>query len=160
MTPRPTVVLVDGNPFQRGQNEAALRRAGYDTIALAAPSQALSLCDREGVRIDAFVATSSYRHERGLDLVRDMRTRRGALPALLLWDDPDPAPGDLHGVVVLVRPYAMERFTDEVTRLLETSLDPDSDRPEDERVIFCAGSMAMSGSPTDEPSRLPASQRL
>ena len=33
----PTVVFVDANPFQRGRNEADLRRVGYDTITRAAP---------------------------------------------------------------------------------------------------------------------------
>jgi DNA-binding NtrC family response regulator len=154
MMPRPTVVLVDGNPFQRGQNEAALRRMGCDTIALAAPSQALSLCDREGVRIDACVATSSYGQVRGLDLVHDMRMRRSALPALLLWEDPDPAPAHLDdGVAVLMRPYAMGQLTDEVTRLLEISPDPDSGKSENERAAPYAGAMAASGSTADMSSR-------
>lgn len=121
MKPQPTVVLVDGNPFQRGENEAALHRAGYSTIALARPSQALCLCGREAVRIDAVVVTSSYGQVRGLDLVSDMRTRRGSLPALLVWEDREPPPADLHGVAVLVRPYASGFLIEEVTRLLAGS---------------------------------------
>jgi CheY-like chemotaxis protein len=119
MKPHPTVLLVDGNPFQRGENEADLHRGGYDTIALATPSQALSLCDREAVRIDALVVTSSHGQVRGLDLVRDMRARRGPLPALLVWEDREPPPSDLPGVGLLVRPYATGFLTEELTRLLD-----------------------------------------
>lgn len=147
MTPHPTVVLVDGNPFQRGQNEAALHRAGYDTIALATPSQALSLCDREAVPIDAFVVTSSHGQVRGLDLVRDMRARRGPLPALLVWEDREPPPTDLHGVAVLVRPYATGFLTEELTRLLGSSRVRELRGRDDELANVDAGERATSGMP-------------
>jgi hypothetical protein len=147
MTPHPTVVLVDGNPFQRGQNEAALRRAGYDTIALATPGQVLSLCDREAVRIDAFVVTSSYGQVRGLDLVRDMRARRGPLPALLVWEDREPPPTDLHGVAVLLRPYATGFLTEELTRLLGSSRVRELRGRDDELATVDAGERATPGMP-------------
>jgi CheY-like chemotaxis protein len=146
MTPH-TVVLVDGNPFQRGQNEAALRRAGYDTIALATPSQALSLCDREAVPIDAFVVTSSHGQVRGLDLVSDMRARRGPLPALLVWEDREPPPTDLHGVAVLVRPYATGFLTGELTRLLGSSRIRELRGRDDELATFDAAERATPGMP-------------
>jgi DNA-binding response OmpR family regulator len=139
MTPHPTVVLVDGNPFQRGQNGAALHRAGYDTIALATPSQALSLCDRKAVPIDAFVVTSSHGQVRGLDLVRDMRARRGPVPALLVWEDREPPPTDLHEVAVLVRPYANGFLTAELARLLASSRVRELHGRADERATVDAG---------------------
>ena len=165
MTPHPTVVLVDGNPFQRGQNEAALRQAGYDTIALATPSQALSLCDREAVRIDAFVVTSSSGQVRGLDLVRDMRARRGPLPALLVSEDREPPlPADLHGVAVLVRPYATGLLTEEVTRLLGSARVRELHGRDDELAIFDAGEKAKPGMPdvggSDDVRPLPGSPVL
>ena len=147
MTPHPTVVLVDGNPFERGQNEVALHRAGYDTIALATPSQALSLCDREAIRIDALVVTSSYGQLRGLDLVRDIRARRGPLPALLAWEDREPPPTDLHGVTVLVRPYATGFLTEELTRLLGSSRVRELRGRDDELATFDAGERATPGTP-------------
>lgn len=153
MTPRSSVVLVDGNPFQRGQNAAALRQAGYDTIALAAPSQAVSLCDRKAVRIDALVVTSSYGRDRGLDLVREMRTRRSPLPALLIWEDREPPPARLDEVEVLVRPYATGILTEEVTRLLGSRVLKSRGR-DDERATLHAGAGlgATKGEETASPS--------
>lgn len=154
MTPRFTVVLVDGNPFQRGQNAAALRQAGYDTIALAAPSQALSLCDRKAVRIDALVVTSSYGRDRGLDLVREMRTRRSLLPALLIWEDREPPPARLAEVAVLVRPYATGILTEEVARLLGALRVRELPGRADERATVGAGARrgAMKREKTASPS--------
>jgi DNA-binding NtrC family response regulator len=139
VTPRPTVVLVDGNPFQRGQNAAALRRAGFDTIALAAPGQALSLCDLKTVRIEALVVTSSYGAVRGLDLVRELRTRRSSLPALVIWESREPPPADLHGVAVLLRPYETGRLTEEVMQLLGSRVRGLPGRDDERATSYAAG---------------------
>ncbi|MBW2427090.1 MAG: hypothetical protein JRG86_22810 [Deltaproteobacteria bacterium] len=115
---RPTLVLVDGNPSQRRQNERVLRRLGYEVIGLSTSDQALELAQRRQVRIDAVLVASRPGLRSGEEIIQDVRSLRPDMPGLILRDHGDARRLEACGVPVLERPRTPEDLEGAVARLL------------------------------------------
>lgn len=120
--PRPTILLVDGNPSQRRANQTAFRRLDHDCIGLSTAEQALALARREGVRLDAIViASRPGGGRRGVDVARELSAIRPTIPCVVLRDHADDgamAPG---AVPVLERPYTPKTIAKHVIEMVRNA---------------------------------------
>ena len=117
--PRPTILLVDGNPSQRRANQQAFRHLDHDCIGLSTAEQALSLARRKGVRLDAIVVASRPGGgQPGGDLARALSSIRPSVPWVILEDHTDESAAETGAIQVFERPFTPDSAAQHVIELI------------------------------------------
>ncbi len=116
------VLLVDDEDLVRESVAEELAAIGHDVRAVASAAEALALLDA-GDAIDILMSDLSMPGMDGMTLIREARSRRPGVPAVLLTgtDPGDLAREDAGGSMVLLlrKPIGSERLAESVAALLE-----------------------------------------
>lgn len=119
---RTRVLVVEDDLAARILVAILLESAGYAPTAVATISRALERLDREGT--DLVITDLNLIGESGLDLLGELRTRRGAPPAIAMTGSDDPRliaqAFELGARTVLRKPYSAEWLYAAVGSALET----------------------------------------
>lgn len=117
----PTILVVDDEEMVRVSTARMLERRGFHAIAAATPSEALAIL-RSDAPIDLLISDVVMPETYGTDLIRQARTLRPGLPALLISgfaDQQNARHGPIpEGVPFLAKPFDLADLLAQVRALL------------------------------------------
>ncbi len=117
----PTILVVDDEEMVRVSTARMLERRGFHAITAATPSEALAIL-RGDAPIDLLISDVVMPEIYGTDLIRQARTLRPGLPALLISgfaDQQNARHGPIpEGVPFLAKPFDLADLLAQVRALL------------------------------------------
>ncbi len=117
----PTILVVDDEEMVRVSTARMLERRGFHAITAATPSEALAIL-RGDAPIDLLISDVVMPEIYGTDLIRQARTLRPGLPALLISgfaDQQNARHGPIpEGVPFLAKPFDLADLLTQVRALL------------------------------------------